>query len=263
MEKIPYVFFGSPPIGPIALEALRQAHYPPVAIVDDPQLTTEQQVAIIEESRAAFILVVGYGAILRRPLLDSVAGQALNIHPSMLPEYRGPAPVVQALLDGVKETGVSLMEIDTQMDHGPVIAQERLMLAGNETPEQLYRVLTQKGVELFMEHIEKYLQEEVEPLPQNHALASFTHFVKKDDGLLDLTLPAADLERQIRAYLGWPRSWVVFQDKRLIVDKAHIENGNLRFDQVQPENGKPMTMAAFCAGVRLKPAEVYAELGIG
>ena len=262
MDKFPYVLFASPPIGPIALESLRQAHYAPIHVVDDPTLTTEEQIAIIEEHRPAFILVVGYGAILRRQLLDTVAGQVLNIHPSLLPAYRGPAPVVQVILDGAKETGVSLMQIDTKMDHGPLLAQERLLLAGNETPEQLYRVLTHKGVELFLSCIDKYLADKLDLIPQNHTSATITHFIKKEDGEINTALPVIQLERQIRAYQGWPRSWVIFRGKRLLVDKAHTENGSLRFDLVQPENGKTMSMKAYCAGLRITPEDIYKELGL-
>lgn len=258
--KLPYVFLGSPPIGPHALEFLRLVHYEPKLIIDNPHLTTEELIMAIDEAQPAFLLVVGYGAILRQAVLDTVAGQVLNIHPSLLPAYRGPAPVVQAILDGAPETGVSLMEVDAKMDHGPVLAQVTHRLIGNETPEELYRVLTLKGVELFVQHIDDYIEEKIDLLPQSEAEATITHFIKKEDGLLDLKKPAKVLERQIRAYQGWPRSWVVYQDKRLIIDQAHVEGKKLRFNLVQPENGKVMQFSEFCAGIRLKPDQVYQEL---
>jgi len=263
MPKYSYVFFGSEPIGPIALKALQLAQYEPLVVVDDPKLSTEEQIAIVEQAQPTFLLVVGYGAILKRDLLDIVAGQVVNIHPSLLPAYRGPAPVVQAILDGASETGVTLMEVDTKMDHGPIIAQVNHRLRGDEYPDELYSILTQKGVELFLEHIDDYIEEKLDLLPQMHAEATFTHFIQKEDGLLDLSRPADELERQVRAFQGWPRSWVVVDGKRLIIDKAHIEDGKLRFDLVQPENGKLMTIKEYCAGLRRKPEEVYTSLGIG
>ena len=260
MEKYPYILFGSPPVGPIALQALKQAHYPPMRVVDDPKLTTEEQIAIVEEEKPTFILVVGYGAILKKAFLETVCGQVLNIHPSYLPLYRGPAPVIQTILDGVKETGVTLMQIDPKMDHGKILAQTSHALAGNETPDQLYRLLIHKGVELFLENIETYIKDELELTPQNHDEATFTHFIKKEDGLMDLSQPATVLERQIRAYQGWPRSWVIFNGKRLIIEKAFIYQNKLRFIQVQPENGKSMPFKPFLAGIRMKEEEFYALL---
>ncbi|MBU6389318.1 methionyl-tRNA formyltransferase [Patescibacteria group bacterium] len=260
MEKFPYLFLGSPPIGPIALQALTLADYAPAAVLDDPGASLDEQLAAVDASQATFILVVGYGAILKQPLLDSVAGQVLNIHPSLLPQYRGPSPVVQAILDGARETGVTLMEIDRQMDHGPILAQERIPLRGNELPGDLYNILTVKGVDLFLQNINDYLQEQLTLTPQNHAEATFTRLIKKEDGRLDFRKPAEELERQIRAFHDWPRSWTEYKGKRLIIEKAHLENGQLMFDLVQPENGKVMTFAAFCAGQRQQPHDIYHKL---
>ncbi len=262
MPKYPYVFFGSEPIGPLALKGLSLAHYEPLAVVDNPRLTTEEQIAIVEQHQPTFLLVVGYGAILKRDLLDTVAGQVVNIHPSLLPAYRGPAPVVQAILDGASETGVTLMEVDTKMDHGSIIAQVSHRLHGGEYPDELYSLLTQKGVELFLQHIDDYIEEKIDLLPQMHDEATITHFIKKEDGVLDLSRPAVELERQVRAFQGWPRSWVVLDGKRLLIDKAHVEGKKLRFDLVQPENGKQMSFKEFAAGVRMKPEEIYAKLGM-
>lgn len=259
-NTVPYLFLGSPPIGPVALKVLEQNHYQPTVVVSDTSLSTEALVELVEEQKIGLILVVGFGAILKQPLLDSVAGQVLNIHPSMLPLYRGPAPVVQTILDGVDRTGVTLIQIDSQVDHGPILAQEEHTLHGNETSDELYEVLTQKGTRLFLDNIDAYVKEELEELPQNDSEATFTHFVKKDDGLLSLADDPHLNERKVRAYQGWPGTWVIFREKRLIVHKAHVEDGSLRFDEVQPENGKKMTVTAFAAGLRISPLEFYREL---
>jgi methionyl-tRNA formyltransferase len=259
-NTVPYIFFGSPPIGPIALKVLEQNRYVPAAVVTDTKLTTEEQIAVVEEHGAGFILVVGYGAILKRDLLDSVAGQVLNIHPSLLPEYRGPAPVVQALLDGVTTTGVTLMEVDTKMDHGLILAQEEHLLAGNEIPDELYEVLTQIGTRLFLDNIDAYLAEELDGLPQNDDEATFTSFIKKEDGKLDLSEDPHVNERKVRAFQGWPGTWIEIDGKRLIIHKAHVADDQLVFDEVQPENGKRMTLTAYCAGLRITPPEFYKKI---
>lgn len=254
--SIPYLLFASPPIGNIAARHLANSAYPPAAVVTDTTLTTDEQVELVYRHKAGFILVVGYGRILKRALLDSVAGQVLNIHPSLLPLYRGPAPVVQAMLDGVHETGVSLMEIDTEMDHGPLLAQETVLISGKESRDELYEILTYKGVQLFLEHIEDYLSGELEPQAQDHFEASYTRFIKKEDGKLNPEDDVHSQERQIRAFQGWPGSWVELDGKRLIIHSAHIEHSQLVPDSVQPENGTIMTFAAFCAGRREKPQDV-------
>lgn len=259
-ERPPYILFASPPIGPIALEALQLAQYPPAYVFDDPKLSVDEMLLQIEEVKPTFFLVVGFGAILKRAVLDTVAGQVLNIHPSLLPLYRGPAPVVQTLLDGATQTGVSLMEIDTKMDHGPILAQESIPLRGTEYPDELYKILTQKGVHLFLEQITAYLLEEVDLLPQNHFEATITHFVKKDDGRLDFRKQPAILEREIRAYAGWPGSWTVYRGKRLIIRTAHLHESSLVIDQVQPEGGKLLELADFLRGQRIDSATFYAEL---
>lgn len=259
-HHVPYLLFGSPPIGDKAAHHLAQSSYPPAAVISDPKLTLDEQLELVYKHKAGFILVVGYGQILKQDLLDSVAGQVLNIHPSLLPVYRGPAPVVQALLDGVRETGVTLIEIDAKMDHGPILAQETYVMHGKETPEELYALLTYKGVQLFLEHIESYLNESLELLPQNDLDATYTHFVKKEDGLLDMKRPAAQLERQIRAYQGWPGSYVLIGDKRLIVHSAHMEGNQLHFDEVQPEGGKRMSFSAYCSGKRTTPTQLLQAL---
>lgn len=260
MNKLPYIFFGSPPIGPIALAALNEAHYPPALVISDKSLSLEEMTEQIEAVNPTFYLVVGFGAILKRPILDLVAGQVLNIHPSLLPLYRGPAPVVQTILDGALETGVTLMEIDEKMDHGPILGQDQMPLRGDETPDDLYRVLTIKGVQLFLEQIDGYLNETIEGEPQNHFDATITHFVKKQDGLLDLDEPVEFSERKVRAYQGWPGAFIYANGKRLIIHKAHIQEGELRFGEVQPENGKRMALAAYLAGQRLSEEDFYASL---
>lgn len=256
-NQTPYLFLGSPPIGPIALKVLEQNHYPPAAVITDTKLSSEELIALVEEHRAGFILVVGFGAILKQEVLDSVAGQVLNIHPSLLPLYRGPAPVIQTILDAPHETGVTLMQVDAEMDHGPIVAQETHPLHGKETPAELYELLTQKGARLFLDHIDAYLAEELEPLPQDHSEATYTRFIKKEDGLLNLKDSAKLNERKVRAYQGWPTAYLMVDGKRLIIHSAHIEDNQLRFDEVQPENGKRMTFAAYCAGKRTTPENMY------
>jgi methionyl-tRNA formyltransferase len=260
-ERVPYLLFGSPPIGDLAAKFLLASPYPPAAVISDTKLTLDEQLELVEKHKVGFILVVGYGKILKQALLDSVCGQVLNIHPSLLPLYRGPAPVVQALLDGQTETGVSLMEIDAEMDHGPVLAQDTIPLSGTETPSELYAILTHKGVQQFLDTIGAYLAEELDLLPQDHTEATYSHFIKKEDGLLTPGEDAAEMERKVRAFQGWPGTWVVLEDgKRLIIHSALVKEDRFIPTEVQLEGGKRMPFASFAAGRRQKPEELLETL---
>lgn len=259
MQKpdLDYLLLGSPPIGDLAAKLLQESDYPPKAFISDTSLTNDDLINLVYELKIGLILVVGYGKILKQALLDTVCGQVLNIHPSMLPMYRGVAPVVGAILDGATETGVSLIQIDQEIDHGPILAQISYPLTGKEEPAELYQILTQKGVQLFLDNVQKYLNEELELIPQDHELATFTKKIKKEDGLLNLKDNQDKLERQIRAYKGWPGTWIMDGEKQLLIKKAHKGPEHLLFDLVQPESGKEMTFEAYAAGKRISPTKLY------
>lgn len=262
MEGAPFLFFGSPPLGPIALDELARNGSVPTAIVDNPRLSTDEIIETIRKHKPAYILVASYGAILRQPVLDEVDGKILNIHPSLLPKYRGPAPVVQTALDGVNVTGVSVMQIDAKMDHGPLLAQETVTFSGSEPIDEMYDRLTRLGVRLLLSRLDSYLAGTADLSPQDHGAATFTHFVKKEDGLLSLAEPAETIRRKVRAYAGWPGTWFMYQGKRILVHDVDILDGKLRLCTVQPEGGKRMQFEAWTAGLRKKPAEVCRELGL-
>lgn len=259
MNLPPFLLLSGAPIGPLAEKHLRLMRAEPTAVVDT-KLTSDELIALIEQHNAAFLFVVGYGSILKRPVLDAVAGQVLNLHPSLLPLHRGPAPVVQTILDGDTTTGVTIIEIDEQMDHGPILAQEEVSVPEHARPGDLYEVLTRRGVELFLEVIEGYLEGEDEYLPQEHEEATFTHFVKKEDGRLSLQDEPELNERKVRAYTGWPTAFLEHEGKRLIIHGAQVLEGVFWPTEVQPENGKRMTFQAYCAGKRLAPATVLSQL---
>lgn len=259
MNLPPYLLLSGAPIGPLAEKHLRLLRAEPTAVIDT-KLSSEKLIEQIEAHSAAFLFVVGYGAILKRPVLDAVAGQVLNLHPSLLPLHRGPAPVVQTILDGDSVTGVTIIEIDEQMDHGPILAQEAVTVPEQARPNDLYEVLTRRGVELFLDVIEGYLEGEDEYLPQAHEEATFTRFVKKEDGRLNLSDDPEVNERKVRAYTGWPTAFVEHEGKRLIIHSAQVSDGQFWPIEVQPENGKRMTFQAYCAGKRLAPATVLSKL---
>src|SRR5262249_13615486 len=146
----------------------------------------------------------------------------INIHPSLLPEYRGPTPLETAILEGADQTGVSLMKLIKEMDAGPVYAQEKVKLNGQETKQQLADKLLKTGGQLLLEHLPGILDGSLEPLVQDQTNASYTKLLKKEDGIMNLGQPAEILERQVRAYAGWPRSRTKVFGQSVIVAKARL-----------------------------------------
>ena len=150
------------------------------------------------------ILVAAYGKLLPQAVLATPAHGCLNLHPSMLPKYRGPSPVVTTILEGDSATGVSLMLLDQGMDTGPVIAIRGHQMGGNETAEALTEELFRIGSGLLMENLGPWAQGELTARPQNDDDATVTRKVERDDGRADWSLSAVDLERRFRAYTPWP-----------------------------------------------------------
>jgi methionyl-tRNA formyltransferase len=250
------------PLATPVLATLTRLRYQPVLTVTDTKLTTEQLVELIEENQIGLILVAGYGKILKAGVLDAVAGQVLNIHPSLLPEYRGPSPVVSAILNGELETGVTLIELDTEMDHGPIIAQHTHRCSGMETADELHTLLATIGTELFVEHVDAYLDDSAVMLRQQHDDATYCTFFQKADGnLAEYHAEPEYQERMVRAFSGWPTAWIETKEHgRLIVHKAQVIDGQFMPVEVQPAGKQRMSFAAFAAGKRTEPRLLASEI---
>src|SRR5690606_31457425 len=133
-----------------------------------------------------------------------------NIHPSLLPQYKGPSPIQAAILSGDAETGVTIIMLDDQVDHGPMLAQEKVLLAGDETTEQLKHLLFKKGGEMITSLIQLLKQKQsVTTTPQDHAKETWTEKITKEHGEINLESPPQPevLDRMIRAYYPWPSVW--------------------------------------------------------
>lgn len=231
------------------------------------------------------IVLADYGQLVPAPLLDVPLG-ALNLHPSLLPRHRGASPIPATILAAERETGVTLMRMDTGLDSGPVVAVDRVPLTGDETtPELELRLATVAG-DLLARSLGPWLRGELAARNQEAAGVTTTRPLRRDDGRLDPTLPAAELERQVRAYQPWPGSWVETPIGRIAVWRAETvegdgtsgslvadgdglalvtTNGWLRLLEVQPAGKSRMTGPAFrrgrpsVAGSRVQPPQVSGE----
>jgi methionyl-tRNA formyltransferase len=162
--------------------------------------------ALIKGLEPEWGVLSAYGKIISQAALDLFSGGIINIHPSLLPRYRGPTPIETAILNGDDKTGVSLMKLTAGMDEGPVYAQKAMVLTGVENQPELYAKLTDMGAELLDEKLEAIMSGELQPVNQDDSAATYTKLIKKEDGVLDFGRPAKVLERQVRAYADWPKN---------------------------------------------------------
>ena len=161
------------------------------------------------------IVVAAYGRFLPEPVSGLPRHGCLNLHPSMLPKYRGPSPVVTAIREGEPITGVTLMKLDQGMDTGPLIAQRKLPIAADDTGETLTDALFKLGAELLMEKLFAWVKGELTAQPQDNTQATVTSKLERSDGRADWALPAATLERLRRAYTPRPGLFTHWQDQVL------------------------------------------------
>lgn len=217
------------------------------------------------------IVVAAFGQILRPEVLVLPPQGCINVHASLLPRWRGAAPIQAAILAGDPETGITIMRMDEGVDTGGILAQASVPIEPADTAASLGRRLAPLGADLLMGVLPRYLAGEVQPTPQDESQASKAPMLKKQDGLLDPNRPAAELERSVRAYDPWPGAFLSWQGRTLKVLAAHVEPGEaapgkhlvqndgvaigtakdlLVLDRVQLEGRKPITGAQFLAGAR-------------
>jgi methionyl-tRNA formyltransferase len=197
-------------------------------------------------------LVFAYGKIIPEGILSAPTHGTLNIHPSLLPLYRGPCPVEGALLNGDSLTGVSLMKIDAEMDHGPILKQTTSHINEEETAPTLLNRLCIEGAELFSTTVEAYIADNVAEKEQDHTKATYTQKIKKSDGEVSLEDDSATLWNKYRAYTPWPGIYFFTERNtkriRVSITKASYKDGVFTIEKVIPEGKKEMSYADFERG---------------
>jgi methionyl-tRNA formyltransferase len=241
----------------LEIEEIAKAHSISVLLPDRPKDIYDQLVSY----KADIGVLVAYGRIIPQGIIDIFPCGILNIHPSLLPRYRGPTPIEQAILDGVSETGVSVMGLAAAMDAGPVYAQQKVKLTGNETKQEITTKLLNLGSQLIIDVLPSALDDTAQPKTQNEAQATFTNLIQKSDGKIDLSKPAEQYEREVRAYALWPKSRLSFNGHQVIVTKARVAQnesdgsfvltcnpGYLEILELVAPSGKKMTGTDFMRG---------------
>ena len=219
-----------------------------------------------------FIVVVAFGQILRSNVLSLPEFGCINVHASLLPKWRGAAPIQAAIYHGDEVTGVTIMKMDSGIDTGPIIAQKSLRILQNETAESLSKKLSKLGSELLIDTLPGYLNGKLVSIAQNSITESYAPMIKKEDGKLDLKRTAKELVQQIRAYLPWPGCYIEIGSDRLKIIEAETvnglkidcceleiyekfpiigtSNGGLLLRTVQPAGKRPMSGDLFLRGFR-------------
>jgi methionyl-tRNA formyltransferase len=274
MKKIDmkFAFFGTSHIAVFVLDGLEQAGLVPALVVTIPQKPKGRGLEIgttaveswatarsipVAYDRKTFeseawdvAVVVDYGKVLSKSILEIPRHGFLNVHPSLLPRLRGASPMRSAILNDERKTGVTIMLVDEEMDHGAIVAQKSIEVA--EWPPRnsdLEALLMRAAGKLLGQILPMWVDGEIETHPQNHDLATYSEKLKKEDGLLDLAGSASENMRKIRALEGWPGTYAFFErgGKKIRVQilDAHIESGALQIDVVKPEGKREMSYEEF------------------
>jgi methionyl-tRNA formyltransferase len=183
-------------------------------------LRRPERVEQLKALEPEIIVVAAYGLILPSAVLEIPLHGCLNVHASLLPAYRGAAPITAAILAGEAETGVTIMLMDEGMDTGPLLAQARMTIQPQDTTQSLGEKLARLGADLLMETLPRWLRGEIEPQPQGEDQATYSRLIRKEDGLVNWSLPAVEIERAVRAYTPWPSAYAFWQGKLLKILRA-------------------------------------------
>lgn len=217
---------------------------------------------LVREKKPDIGVLASFGKIIPQAVIEAFPMGILNIHPSLLPKYRGTTPIESAILNGDKETGVSVMGLVKEMDAGPVFAQEKVTLRGNETKQELYERLARLGWALLIRVLGDVVRNNVTGVEQNNSQATFTKKLEKKDGnIAPNEFSAVEIERQIRAYAGFPKSKYEFFGVPCTVIQGHIEENvgsgleieckdgrYLSVDRLVPAGRKEMSATEFLRG---------------
>lgn len=222
------------------------------------KLKSKEDIAVLKKHNPILGILASYGVILPQEVIDTFPNGIINIHPSLLPLYKGTTPIQTTILQGDQKTGVTVHFLDEQLDHGPIVRQEEVTLTGKETTQDLLYQLFKKGAEMIDHVLESYEKTgKLESTPQEHQKETVTKKLTRDSGYIDInSLPSqTQLERMIRAYYPWPGVWTTarIQNKELRIkflpSSRHPERseGSQPF-MLQVEGKKPVSYKDFLNG---------------
>ena len=300
------VFMGTPDFAVGALEALVEAGHEVVAVVTQPdkpkgrgkemqqtpvktcaikhnievfqpvKIKTPEAVEVLKQYGADLFVVAAFGQILSKEILDMPKFGCVNIHASLLPKYRGAAPIQWAILDGEKETGVTIMQMNEGLDTGDMLAKVTVPIEDTDTGESLFDKLAEAGAKLLIETIPQIEAGTIKPEVQDDSLSTYAKMIKKEMGLIDWKKEAVVLERLVRGMNSWPSAYTYLNGKTLKIWEASVEASTktetfgsvvevtknaikvqtgkdlLVLKQIQLEGKKRMDVTAFLLGYKIE-----------
>lgn len=256
-----------------------------IEVFQPEKVKEAEAVEVIREKKPDVIIVAAFGQILPKDLLEIPKYGCINVHASLLPEYRGASPIQSSIMDGKKETGVTIMQMDEGLDTGDILMQRSIPIAEDETGGSLFDKLSELGAELMVEALPLIKDGKLDPVKQVDIKSSYAGMLKKNSGRIDFSLSAIEIERRVRAMDPWPGAYTVLDGKTLKIWKTSaIENkdtidinkigkitnitkddftvqcgsGSLVINELQLEGRKRMKTHDFLLGVKLKEGD---ELG--
>ncbi|MDE7476414.1 MAG: methionyl-tRNA formyltransferase [Lachnospiraceae bacterium] len=255
------VFMGTPDFAVGALEALIKAGYEITAVVTQPdkakgrsgqvqfspvkecavrhgipvfqpvKIKTPEAVEELKKYEADAFVVAAFGQILSKQILEMTRFGCINIHASLLPKYRGSAPINQCIIDGEKETGVTIMQMDAGIDTGDILAQKKVILDDKETAETLFDKLSQAGAELIVETLPFIERGEITPIKQDDSFSSYVKMMDKSMGKIDWTKDAIVIERLVRGLNSWPSAYTSYQGKTVKIWRSDAVSADIESTQ--------------------------------
>jgi methionyl-tRNA formyltransferase len=256
-----------PPVKTLALEM-------GIPVLQPEKLRASEAMEALRAWSPEVIVVAAFGQILKQDVLDLPRFGCLNVHASLLPRWRGAAPIQAALLHGDEETGVTIMKMDAGLDTGATLAKRSIRLTRDDTAGSVTDALSHLGADLLIETLPRWIAGEIQPEPQDDSLATYAPMLKKEEGRLDFTRTVHELERQVRAMNPWPGAFMEVDGVALKIHRAHVgqianlsyaagqrltmanqpaigaRGGVLVLDEVQPAGKKTMSGKSFLAGLR-------------
>ena len=308
------VFFGTPEFAVPTLRRLLDSPHPVVGVVTQPdrargrgqrvsespvkalararELPVEQPERLRDASFAAILrawqpdlgVVAAYGRLIPEEILAVPRYGMINVHASLLPKYRGAAPVHRAVIDGERETGVTIMRVEKMLDAGPMLAKVKRPIGPYETSDVIERDLADMGADLLVTVVDQIAAGSQTEELQDFMLCSYAPRLTREEGLIDWALPASYIHNRVRGLYPWPHAYTYLGNTRLIVRRTHVEDaptsappgtmvtvsrdalhvatghdGRIALDQVQLEGGRPLEVREFLAGHRLVEGAKFGE----
>jgi len=250
-----------------------------VAVIQPDTLRDEKVLQVLKSTEADFFIVVAFGHLLRESVLNIPKRACINVHASLLPKYRGPAPIQWAVINGDRETGITTMLMDKGLDTGDMLMTTKEVIADDDTAGSLHDRLAHRGGELLIRTLEAFADGTIRRSPQDHTRATYAPLLKKSDGLIDWKKPAARIEPFVRGMCPWPGAFTFWKNMRLKIFKSEVAampaaaapgtvldgdserlivatgNGALRILEIQGASGTRLPVAEFLRGCRIAPGD--------